>query len=287
MPRLIFFGITSLVSLAPCVFAQPAAPGDDLKPLMAPGRSTLKGRVVWKGALPDIAALDKELMNAFQRRIPKELWPKGGGGLEQQVWRISPTGGVGNVVIFLIPPPGFYFPMDKTDLDPEKARWKKEVVLEASDFAFRPHLVTLFPKGRDVDGKTVQTGQAFKIRTDGKVVYNAALNGPPDFPGFNAILPPGKEVDVAVPPTRMPVAVQCNIYPWMRAWVRAFDHPYAVVTDGDGYFEVRNVPAGVKVQVQAWHEQIGWLSPNGRAGDTILVPMEKTYEHTFSARRRE
>ena len=35
------------------------------------------------------------------------------------------------------------------------------------------------------------------------------------------------------------VHFQCNIHPWMDAWVLVFNHPYAAVTDDDGNFRSR------------------------------------------------
>ena len=43
---------------------------------------------------------------------------------------------------------------------------------------------------------------------------------------------------------RFPITVSCTIHPWMRAWIRVFDHPYYAVTDDNGHFEIKDAPAG-------------------------------------------
>ena len=50
------------------------------------------------------------------------------------------------------------------------------------------------------------------------------------------------------------VHFSCNIHPWMDAYVWVFNHPYAAVTKADGTYEIKNVPAGSKVRITAWHE---------------------------------
>jgi hypothetical protein len=278
-------GLLSAGLIIPSQGSSPAraAPPGDATPLKAPGRGTLKGRVVWQGRRPDLTEIDKELKQALQR-IPPQWRPKD-GRIEQQVWHISHTGGLRDVMVFLIPPAGSYFPLDKGDLDPQKARWRKEVVIEAVGFSFRPNQVVLFPRGFDADGRTVATGQVFKLRVTDREPY--ALNLQPttlENPSRSWLLPPGKEQEAEIVPSRLPVCLQCQLHRWMRGWVWAYDHPYAVMTDWDGNFEIPNVPAGVKVQVQAWHAQTGWLSPKGRVGDTIEVPVGKVLEHRFTAR---
>jgi hypothetical protein len=70
------------------------------------------------------------------------------------------------------------------------------------------------------------------------------------------------------------ITIRCNIHPWMSAYARAFDHPYATLTvvgkdpKGPQYgtYEIKNVPAG-KVRVIAWHEKAGYL--NGANGEEI------------------
>jgi len=261
----------------------------ELKPLLAPGRGTIKGKVVWTGCLPDISDLEKQLRQALMDRVPRYMWPKD-GRIEQQRWRISPKKGFGNVMVYLMPPPGFFFPLGRDDLDPDKGGWRKDVVIEARDFNFQPHVAFLFPGGRDQDGKEVSTGQVFTIRSCLQVPHSArlfAVGADAAEKGFQRILPPGTQFTANIKPTRLPCILDCALHRWMRAWVRSLDHPYVAITDAEGSFEIRNVPAGVKMRIQAWHEETGWLSPNRRDGDEIEVPVGKVVEHTFKAFLRE
>jgi hypothetical protein len=70
--------------------------------------------------------------------------------------------------------------------------------------------------------------------------------------------------------SRLPFTCQCNIHPWMRAYVGVFDHPYFAVTDSDGRFTMPAPPAG-RCVLKIWHESKGWIGGaagrNGRPTD--------------------
>src|SRR5262249_6670086 len=52
------------------------------------------------------------------------------------------------------------------------------------------------------------------------------------------------------------VKVTSDIYPWMRAFVVVSDHPFFMVTSGDGVFHLDDVPPG-KFTIEAWHSVYG------------------------------
>ena len=56
-----------------------------------------------------------------------------------------------------------------------------------------------------------------------------------------------------------PIPVSCSIHPWMKAWMMICDHPYFAVTQEDGSFEIKNVPAGVELEFRVWQEAAGYL----------------------------
>jgi plastocyanin len=52
------------------------------------------------------------------------------------------------------------------------------------------------------------------------------------------------------------IKLQCDVHPWMRAFVIVTDHPFFAVSGADGKFKIEKVPAG-KYDVEAWHSQYG------------------------------
>ena len=60
---------------------------------------------------------------------------------------------------------------------------------------------------------------------------------------------------------RRPLNVQCDIHPWMKAYLFSFDHPYYAVTKEDGSSRFRMSPPG-EIRVMAWQEGIGYVMTN-------------------------
>jgi hypothetical protein len=50
-----------------------------------------------------------------------------------------------------------------------------------------------------------------------------------------------------------------NGHEWMSAYVAVLPHPWAALTDENGRFTLRNVPAGTQ-KIYAWHEVLGTLT---------------------------
>lgn len=61
------------------------------------------------------------------------------------------------------------------------------------------------------------------------------------------------------------IEVKCDIHPWMRAYVGAFDHPYFAVSGADGSFTLKNLPPG-EYTIEAWHERFGTRSQKVTVG---------------------
>ena len=51
-----------------------------------------------------------------------------------------------------------------------------------------------------------------------------------------------------------PIGVKCDLHSWMKAYHFPVDHPYAAVTDADGKFEIKDLPAG-KHFFKVWQER--------------------------------
>jgi hypothetical protein len=253
--------------LAAAYLAQ-AAP-DELKALDSTGRGTLKGKVTLDGDPPAamIAAEDQRLAGLFQAHVDKNCCQSGSDmEKEQQAWRVN-DGAVQNVVVWLRPPEGTYFRIDM-----DHPTWPKEVVMDQPHCAFLPHVVVLFLSYYDpATRKQKPTGQVFTVKNSAPVNHNVKWGGFEN-PGDNRILGPNKDLAIElVPSYRHPVPFECNIHPWMKAYAWAFEHPYAAVTNEKGEYEIKGVPAGVELQVVAWHESVGWVTEGRANGEAIKL----------------
>ncbi len=104
-----------------------------------------------------------------------------------------------------------------------------------------------------------RTGQQLEFKNPDPVtqnvkvlcIANAAFNH--NLPANSSEIPnnPFKQ------PEHYPVSIANNIHPWMQAWLVVQSHPYVAVSDEDGKFEIKNLPAGAELEFQVWHETPG------------------------------
>jgi hypothetical protein len=259
-----------------------------LRPLEAKGTTTLRGRATFRGPRPDLKALTDELLAAIRAKADDADYCLRGRKEEvsQQVWRIDERGGVANAFVWLQPPPGRFF---KIDL--RHKTWPDEVVIDQPHCAYVPHAVVAFPCYRDParPARTVPSGQRFFIQNSGGISHTPRFrDGTEHLARPSAdVSEPRSRLEYALAPAKEPIRLLCNIHAWMEAWVGSFEHPYAAVTGGDGSYEIRGVPAGVRVRVLAWHERAGWLTANGEEGDELeLGPGVRVRDFTLQAGMR-
>jgi hypothetical protein len=250
--------------------------------LASTGWGKLTGKVTLEGAEPNLATMDadiKKLMEANQQD-GKFCLMGGPDETNQQKWQIGKDKGVQNVFVWLAPPDGKFF---KVDWD--KKSWPSEVTIDQPHCAFKPHAVILFPEGPDPADpkKTKPTGQKFQIKNSASINHNTMWKGGPDNPGDNVLIKAGGERTVEVKPDPKSIDFHCDIHKWMDAVARAYDHPYATLTDKDGNFTIDHVPAGVELHIVVWHE-VGGFGPGGEKGEKkILQAGENSYNATIKA----
>src|SRR5215469_1158779 len=72
----------------------------------------------------------------------------------------------------------------------------------------------------------------------------------------------------------------CDVHPWMFAWVTVVDNPYFAVTDKDGKFTIKNVPPG-KYKIVALHRK---AAPAGVEKDVDVSGGAATVDFTLEAK---
>lgn len=200
---------------------------------------SLKGRIVYGDAAPAAVPLD----------IERDADVCGKNGLVDESLVVHPENrGLRYVAIWL---------ESKTPVPvhPEPANWSADPpVLDNINCRFEPHMLAL------------RTGQILQLRNSDPVAHNAAVYVRRTTP-FSEVIPQNAPVEKKFAKAEnLPTRVDCSIHAWMKAWLIILDHPYVAITDQDGQFEIKNVPAG-EWNFRFWHERPGNLpsaSQNGK-----------------------
>jgi hypothetical protein len=255
-------------------------------PVESTGWATLKGKVTLEGDRPSAGPIagmtthaDKKVCLAGDERETCE-----------QTWLVDKNGGVSDVAIWLRVPDGKYFKIHESYLAKGKTKPKE---LRQPHCAFIPHVLTLFPSY--YDGKQlVPSPEEFYIINDAPVPHNSNMVSTQPLENANRsyTLAPGektKKIDLNPQPDGW-INVSCSVHPWMGAKLFAFDHPYHARTKEDGTFIIENVPAGVPVDIVAWHEGVkgNYALPEfaGTAqGQQVTLEPGKERELSFKLRR--
>jgi len=73
-------------------------------------------------------------------------------------------------------------------------------------------------------------------------------------PQFNVGLFPGRVSRKPLITTGV-AKIQCEVHPWMTAYIVVTDHPYHAVTDSYGEYLINDIPAG-SYRLKVWHESL-------------------------------
>jgi hypothetical protein len=269
--------------------AKPAPGGK--KTAVPHGAGSLKGRVTFTGDLAKLMAYqDKEsqALVSVMRTKPAELpvchdaapAPE----KQQQEWIVSEGGGVANVFVYLKPADGTVFEVT-ADHPGVQALKDKDVILDQPHCAFIPHALAILPKFRDTKTRKEEAVQKLIVKNTAKTDHNTKFGDKVGLqPGGNLTVPKGSQLVVTnIVPSDDEVLFQCSVHPWMSAVGRAFNHPYFAITDKDGNFEIKNVPAG-DVQVVVWHEKAGFLNAGGTNKGEKVTLSDKTTTKDFTTK---
>ena len=143
---------------------------------------------------------------------------------------------------------------------------------------FHPTLTNIAPRNHIIDQPRCQfvprvlaarTGDTLEFKNSAPVNHNVNYSGEP---AFNVTIPPGKSYQVNDPLVAQsaPIPFKCECHPWMAGRLRVFDHPYFAITDDNGNFEIKLVPAG-NWRLVYWHEDGFHKGRDGILGDKIVI----------------
>ncbi len=158
--------------------------------------------------------------------------------------KVSDKGELENVFVYLYLPTG-----KKVDIHPDfKAEKPAPKVLDNKGCRFEPHAMTLWNihplevrnsdpgLGHNTNGQKLVVNSKFNLQV---------TNDTPLIQKFDK-------------PEPIPTEISCNAHPWMNSVVLIRDNPYMAVSDKEGKFEIKNIPAGKQIFV-IWQESKGNL----------------------------
>ena len=212
------FRVSIFLAIAVPLFSQ------NYKVITVVDGGTISGTVKWLGAVP----------RSLEAPITKDQQicdPEGKKTTDLERLIVGPEGGVANTIVYLKDIPSgkaFDFPRQLRHLDQEHCRYVPHILLVAQS-----EILTM-----QSSDATLHT-----IHMDGAATYNLPFPFP-NQPTSRTMPTPGL------------VNLRCNGgHVWMNAEMMVVSHPYYVVTNETGRFELTNVPPGT-YQIVAWHE--GW-----------------------------
>ncbi len=156
---------------------------------------------------------------------------------------IGKTGGVKNIMVYMYlreddPRPAVHPSYEKTAKD--------KVRLDNMKCRFEPHVVLL------------RTTQTLVLGNKDSLGHNTKADCLANLP-FNDLIPGDAELEKKLTEVeKYPVGVSCSIHGWMKAWILVKDNPYFAVTDENGNFTIKNIPAG-DWTFQFRHERAGYI----------------------------
>ncbi|MCH2182245.1 MAG: hypothetical protein MK108_09595 [Mariniblastus sp.] len=220
-------------------------------PLDVVGWGHLRGQIIVSGELP----------STEEERIPSDLaiCTEGKAGITDDNLLIDPAGGLADVFVMLV----------QDDSEAElpihpvyRSRQDQAVTLEFSNCRLRPHAVVLL------------TGQELMVKNRDEVGHHCQIDGLHNHD--NLLIARSSEYSLQFQQSdRTPVKVRCGIHPWIDGLILIKEHPYNVISQADGRFEIRNIPPGTW-KFMFWHSKTGYLDEMRVAGFKVSPQGEIT-----------
>ncbi len=207
--------------------SQPAAPPvtQAQAPMAAAaGNGSVSGTISFGGVAP---AAEKVKLSADPKCAAMHK-----DGLERQQIKVT-DGGLADVLVLV-----------KTGLSGNYTAPAEPVLLDQKGCDYTPHMLAMM------------AGQKLKIRNSDDTLHNIHPR-PKDNAEFNIGQPrQGMESEKSFEKPEMLIPVGCDVHPWMRAYITVLSHPFFAVTQEDGRFEIKGLPAG-EYEIQAIHGKLG------------------------------
>lgn len=191
---------------------------------------TIEGRVLYEGELPRPVIVVQ-------------------GGETQQVLDVDDAGGLQHAVAYLDPAsmparePATESVEETRQGEAREGETRQgearegeaePAVIDQRGYVFRPPVLA------------VRDGRRVRFTSQDPAQHNVRSRDPNPANAFSVDIPGlgTPEHRFVANPDHRPVELECDIHPWMAAWVYVFEHPWFDVTGAAGRFRIDDVPGG-------------------------------------------
>ena len=190
------------------------------------GKGTIKGTVIYEGEAPEAPKVkrDTDPYCAKTVKTSEELIVTH-GKLKDAVVRIK-----------------------NGTLSAKTAAPVEPLVLDQKECTYLPHV------------SAIVAGQKIKVRNSDGTFHNVrgTIGGNSIWNKPHAASAPDLDVAPDTKPDDI-VEVQCDVHPWMHAYIAVQDSPFFAVTKEDGTFEITGLEMGTYT-IESWHPKLGMRS---------------------------
>ncbi len=238
---------TSTVEVAPAAPDSSANTTSDDASAPA-GGVALRGRVILDGTPPE-----RRVIN--MTKDPACIKLHGSATVLDESVMVEKGGGVRNVFVYV----------RRGAAKADYPLPKEPAVLSQDGCMYRPRV------------QGMRVGQTLRVINGDPLTHNVR-----SFPvrnrAFNFGQPPdsGARERVFDAPERE-IEIQCDIHPWMHAYLFVMEHPYFAVTSADGTYAIEGVPPG-KYTLAVWHEVFGKLDLPVTVADKDVGDLDFTFK---------
>jgi plastocyanin len=212
------------------------------------GVGTIKGSVRFTGSAPrnPLIAMGAD---------PNCVKINAGSKVYQELVVVNPSGGLANVLVSIVGQvPGAAVP-------------KTPAVIEQRGCIYHPRM------------SAAMVGQTLRIINSDATLHN--ITGISQKGNRFSLGQPGAGMsfDFTLKDPEILMLVRCQVHKWMLGYIGVVSNPFFDVTQGEGTFTLRNVPAG-KYTVETWHERYGRHSKEVELSDGGTAVLDFTYTGT-------
>ncbi|MEX2215693.1 MAG: SpaA isopeptide-forming pilin-related protein [Phycisphaeraceae bacterium] len=132
----------------------------------------------------------------------------------------------------------------------------------------------------------VMVGQELKIKNSDATLHNVHII-PAENPAAN-VGQPGRGIinTFKFKKAELDIYVKCDVHAWMNCRVHVIEHPYFAVTDAEGKFTIKGLPAG-EYEISTLHEHKMYQADKDAIKVTVKEGEDAKVEVTYAPKKRD